>query len=211
MTEKNEEGAAAPRRPYLALNDFGDVIDRRVKTLSLGYVNNRTTAVAALARLRHAYGKPIGADPTILGWTVQGLPERSADPEIGPSSDERAAHTAMTLYAIHQQSNRTTSVHRRGDGFGYATAQLLRKTRNTDGVLRRFSALGTAREWDELLAHARGLIRLFRAEGIALDYAAFAQDLVALQVEATAAQVRLRWGRDFHRNAPTLSPQNSPD
>lgn len=210
MTE-HTEATTPPRRPYLPLNDFGAVVDRHVKALGHGYVNDRATEVAALAQLRQAYGKPIGMNPTILSWTVQDLPDRGTDPDSGPSAEERAAHTAVTLYAIHQQSHRNASIHQRGDGFGYAAAQLVRRTSNVDGVLRRFRALGTASDWSEVITHARGLIQLFRAEGIALDYAAFAQDLVALQNEATSAQVRLRWGRDFHRNAPAIAsktPQN---
>lgn len=210
MTENSTE-TPPDRRYYAPLNDFGEVIDRRVKALAHGYLNDRSREVAALARLRQAYGKAIGMNPVILAWTVQELPTRGADPAGGPSPEELAAHTAVTLFAIHQQSNRETSMHRRGDGFGYATAQLVRKTTNTEGVVRRFSALGTANHWDEVLTHARGLIQLFRAERVALDYAAFAQDLVGLQHEAARAQVRLRWGRDFHRNAPASASKPDQD
>ncbi len=68
--------------------------------------------------------------------------------------------------------------------------------------------MGTASDWDELVRHARGLVQMMRSAtpAIALDYGALADQLIALHNPERAADVRLRWGRDFYR---VLRPSKS--
>lgn len=119
---------------------------------------------------------------------------------------ERAAHVTMTLYAIHQQANQETCVHRLRAGFGLACA-LLKADPHTGakGVDRRFAAIQTSSSWVETATHARGLVQLMRAAAspISFDYAQFAQDLINLRDPDRANVVRLRWGRDFVRAFPS--------
>ena len=65
---------------------LGQWINRQIKALMhggtagngmqlKGYMHDDPRAVAALARLRHGLGKPIGTLPQSLEWTIVGLPE----------------------------------------------------------------------------------------------------------------------------------------
>ena len=122
-----------------------------------------------------------------------------------------AAFAAITLYAVHQQSRRETSLHRDGYSFG-RSARLLAKHSNTrEAVRARFAAVGTATSWDETLHHARGLVQQFRQYSIPLDYGQFARDLFDLQQPTTADRVRLRWGRDFFRARHVEDDDTTPD
>ena len=185
--------------PPQHVGPVGDYVRRQVAHLSGGYLANTSASVAALARLRHALGKPVGAVPEALWWTIAGLPESVDAPSHGPSNEELAAHTAITLFAVHQQSIRDRRMNTVNRSLGAAVGLLYRASDNKEGVRRRFQALSTASNWDEMVRHARGLIRMLNGARIPLDYGILAADLLELQSVETVDDVRMRWGRDFYR------------
>ncbi|GAA3940125.1 type I-E CRISPR-associated protein Cse2/CasB [Pseudoclavibacter caeni] len=207
MTEPHTERAPQPE-----LRAFPKYIDTRVKALvygnpellrGAGYLRNGSQATATLARLRHNVGKPLGADPDILAWTIADLPQSRPTDADQPTDRELASHTALTLFALHQQSNHDSSAHRLGTSFGRACAFLRVGTPNTKGIDRRFTAVQTSTDWEETVRHARGLVQLLKAGRQPFDYAHFAEDLVTLRDPDRATGVRLRWGRDFVRPVKT--------
>lgn len=205
VSEQNSSRAAwAP-----PLGRVGTIVDERIDRLQRDALKNRSAAVAALARLRRAVGKPPGSLGDILEYTL--APE-FVDPHAGDTAtpQEIAAHVSMTLYAVHQQSQ-PVWMHRRGYGLGRSIRQLRRDTglgepgSPPDAVLRRFHALGTADSLEELVHHARGMVQLLRGQQIPLDYGVFADQLVRWQEGGGPAKVRLVWGRDFYRPPTTTT------
>lgn len=199
-----------------ALTDFGKWVDSRVRLLSTGgkipsgiretgYVQGGAYATAAIAKLKRCAGHDIGADPDIFEWTLAGLPEQDNEYKQGvvglPTSRELAAHTAITLFALHQQSIHEMSVHTQADvSLGGAVARLLFDNPNAAGISSRFNRVQTAGSWQELVHHARGLIALMKRDRVVLNYGLFAQDLVQLHAgRISANNVRMRWGRDALR------------
>ena len=176
-------------------------VTTRVVQLQVGYLANLSSAVAALARLRRGVGSAFGSDLELLGLALAGAEESLFDDIRGlpdePTADEQAAYTAITLYALHQQSRRDASMHRRGYSLGRST-RLLGRSVHAGAVQDRFAALGTATTWDETAHHARGLIQQFRQHRIPLDYGRLARDLFELRGRY-ADTVRMSWGRDFYR------------
>ena len=181
---------------------LGQWINRQIKALMhggtagngmqlKGYMHDDPRAVAALARLRHGLGKPIGALPQLLEWTIVGLPEpEQAQHDNGePTVEEWAAYTTLTLYALHQRSLHTEPMHKPGTGFGTAIGML---------------ASGNPK----IVHHARGLIQLLHAQHLPFDYASFAEDLVDLNNPYRRDRIRLQWGRDYFG---ALRRQSSPD
>lgn len=186
---------------------LGELIDERIRGLQQRYLNNVSSAVSDLAALRRASSSPPGADPRVWELTLAGLGTPAGAPD-DPTAEERAAHAALGLYAIHQQS-RVRPMHVPGRGLGRACFELGRKTAAEAAVRRRFQALGTAATFPEAMHHARGLIRQLRSADVPLDYAQFADDLVALQSPSGAQRVRLQWGRDYHRTRPADNDRTS--
>lgn len=186
-------------------------VSRRLDALQRGYLENTSSAVAALAKLRRGVGKQPGDLIELAEWTAPGLfiVDYDSD-EVTP--EEQSAHAAMTLYALHQQSHRNEGMHRSGRSFGAAARELRLKLgeRGEAGVLRRFNAIGTATDSTELMRHARGLIQQFRTNDIWMDYALFADDLLKLMNPATAADVRNRWGRHFYRPQRNSATETQP-
>lgn len=175
--------------------------EERVRTLLNGYRSNRGSAVADLARLRRGVGRRAGEDFELTGLALSGpsidLVEPSRWLPDEPQPEEHAVFAAVTLFALHQQSRRDASMHYLGYSMG-RSARLLSRQLQQESVRRRFTALGTATDWDESIHHARGLIQQLRQHTLPLDYGRFARDLFNLRI-GNGEGVRMRWGRDFYR------------
>jgi len=174
------------------------LVGSRAARLQREYRADLASAVATLAILRRSVGQEPGYDARLIPLTIEGIYPQAGSLPDEPLPAEKAAHAAMTLFALHQQSRRERSMHERGYSFG-RSARLLGRHTDRDGVRRRYNALTTAESWDEILHHARGLVQQFRAASIPLDYGRFARDLYWLQQPDHAKRVWLAWGRDYYR------------
>lgn len=190
--------APAPAAGFDATGTLSAYVARKVTRLQELYLAGVPSASASLARLRRAVHRAPGDDPAVWAEIFEGFPTALLGRGDTPSRFEKAAHAALTLYAIHQQSQ-SRPMHRTGIGIGAATRTLGAQSNSEQAVLRRFQMLGTATSFEETLHHARGLITQFRAAGIALDYGRLATDLADIQNEPRARRVRLAWGRDYYR------------
>ncbi|RKT54137.1 type I-E CRISPR-associated protein Cse2/CasB [Saccharothrix australiensis] len=196
------------RQRWATLTPVGVEVHALIQPLQEGVLADRAAAVAALARLRRGVGKPAGSVQEILQYTVS---DAFAGPDAGdePTPAETAAHVALTLYSLHQQS-RNNRMHQRGFGLGRSLRMLHPTEFDTTipPVLRRFQTLGSSQSLEELVHHLRGAVQLLRPAEIPLDYAALADDLLWWQRRGGASRVRLRWGREFFR---TPRPADSAD
>lgn len=176
-----------------------------------------SAAVQTLATLRRASGSTATADPRVWAVVLKEIPERLMGAPGGrltePTSAERAVFTALTTYAVHQQSQRQ-GMHQPGVGLGVATRLLAgQRSRDAgrldDGTIERMHKVSLA-QTPELRAQAlRSLVTLMRSaeRPVALDYGRLAQDLFWLQNPRHAHRVHLAWGRDLHRRSRDEPPQ----
>ncbi|OUZ08648.1 type I-E CRISPR-associated protein Cse2/CasB [Aeromicrobium sp. PE09-221] len=171
------------------------------RVLAQDYQKNTARAVADLAILRRGLGKRPGDDLASWGIILRAAGHTLNEHTESPTRREWAAHTALTLFAYHQQSERSRPMHRESVSIGSACRALIKASGESseEPIRRRFHALGTSTSIAELSHHARSIVGLLRAEDIAMDYARFTRDLISWQYPDAAANVRLRWGRDFYR------------
>ncbi|KFI61975.1 type I-E CRISPR-associated protein Cse2/CasB [Bifidobacterium cuniculi] len=196
------------------LTPFGAWVSYTVRTLAHGdsadtsivggYLGDSPTAVAAIAKLSHNVGHAIGSDPDIFYWTVPDVDDTAIYPHGAPVSseptrEELAAHAAITLYAMHQQSNHEMPMHTDAPiSIGRAVGAMAFGNINEKGIRSAFDKLQTASSWAMTVMHARHLIQLLKREDIAINYGLFAQDMVELRSSSERGnRVRLRWGRDY--------------
>lgn len=208
MSTETTTAPTAANRTETSAERLERVVAARASRLQKEYQSNVAVAVAALALLRRGINQAPGGDGRILKYTVAGVepaPELLRDE--GPTRAEIAAHAAMTLFALHQQSQRTSSMHHADYPFGRSARLLGRHSGNPNAVRARFTAVATATSWEERLHHARGLIQQLRAHSIPLNYGRFARDLYYLQFPSRADSVRLAWGRDFYRVRSADDPE----
>ena len=200
MSEKNESRTQAIR----------GYVDGKIQWL-WGLPENQRRA--ELAKLRRGIGHAPGELPELWGGLLQGMPA-SFYGTNGPSHEEWAVYLALTLYALHQQSNDTVCVSQPGCTLGRAVRRLAEQTVASgqdwteSSVLRRFNALATADSMPEVSHHLRGMIQLLRREGIPLDYPQLAEDLYQYQFVDGAPNVRLRWGRDLYASPTEKTKEN---
>ena len=201
-----QAGGAPPGKPRRARRprldkDAGLLVDRRIggtKTwegLQPRYLRNESRARGELAALRKGVSRSPGDLPEIWELTEVPPPEHAGD---APTPEEIAVHTAMTLYAVHQQS-RTEPMFRPGIGLGSAARRLIGSPDEENPSARaRFNALVTSTTVAELRHHLRGFVSLLRARGFALDHAMLADDVLRFQQPGGAKQVRLTWARQYY-------------
>ena len=178
---------------------FGGHVAVTVANLQKDYQKRRSGAVAAMARLRAAAGSPPGDRYDVLAETQ--VPEKYLEDQPGdePTRTEQAKHTALTLFALHQQSSYDQPMHVDGCSLGAAIGRLSEKVPSPEAVRRRFAALGTATTYNEAVYHLRGLIPQLRDQKIGFDYGLLADDLVTMQRSDGRERIRAQWGRDYYR------------
>lgn len=161
-----------------------------------------SAANAQLARLRRGAGSPPENHPELLWYVLKedvesGAGEfpkqyRGKGEKLTPG--EQAAYNALTLFALHQQSQ-LKSMHNPNITFATAVGQLVAAT--TPSMKVRFDALLKARTEKARLRYLRSLIALLRAHEIAFNYGRFAKDYMKLLNSQKHDSVILWWGREF--------------
>ena len=184
------------RRPSLGAT--GRLVNQRVSGkngLQSRYLHNEAQAREQMAALRGAVTREPGEVPATWALTQVRVPDDAGD---APTWEEVAVHTAMTLYAVHQQS-RTDPMFHPGKGLGHASRELIGPPdQENPSARKRFNALVTSTTITELRHHLRDLVSLLRARGITLDHAMLADDIVRFQRPGGAKAVRLVWARQYH-------------
>ena len=154
-----------------------------------------------LANLRRGVGRIPGDMPELWGDIFQELPEALLSKTGSPTKAEWAVYTALTLYALHQQS-RDISMHVERMNIGASVGMLIKDENDRERISRRFNAFASAADMQEAAYHLRGLVQMLRTSDIPTDYVVLACDLYDYQWdEESRARVRLRWGQDFYRKS----------
>lgn len=162
---------------------------------------NEAAARATLAKLRRGIGNEPGSMPELWDITLNGLDDSLSSKDGAPTRGEWAVHTALTLYALHQQGAdmHQHTMSKDENTLGTSLRKLIINEEDEKRVKRRFDAAATSDNLTEFSHHLRGLIQLLKSQAIPLDYPALAEDLYWFQFPEARDSVRLRWGRDFYR------------
>ncbi|SNT32939.1 type I-E CRISPR-associated protein Cse2/CasB [Actinacidiphila glaucinigra] len=194
----------ATSRSRPAPGPVGTLAGREIGRLQRGYLDDRSDAVAALARLRRAAGKDTASVPDL--WGLIDLDPLYGDPDLRHDAAADAVDTALALWSLHQQS-RPTGMHRPGgDELGTAVRRLMPANEIDEPIRKRFVRAGTAPTLAILATRLRDITVLLRREDLALDYALLADQLYQWQQPGGPDRIRRSWGRSFHaahRTTPT--------
>ena len=167
---------------------------------------------AALALLRHGVGRKPGDDPALWNILFEDLPEETLSRTGEATREEWAIHTALTLFALHQQGRdpMREPMNTENRSLGRAAAMLVagQGEDSRERIARRFNQAATSSDIEELAHYLREMILLLRREGIGLDYPMLAADLYQYQSFDLAPRVRLRWGQDFYRRPKAENDDN---
>lgn len=163
-----------------------------------------SAAIAELAQLRRGAGKVPTGYPHLMGMVLvlenedkedkQAFPEQCRGKGDRPNDAEIAVYTALTLFALHQQSQ-NQPMHDAKVSFGRAVGKLVGNT--TSSMKKRFDSLLTAQTENARQHYLRSLITLLRSKSIAFNYGQFAVDYMYLQNPSTRKNVLYRWNSEF--------------
>ena len=190
-------GAPPDARRARRLGRIGLLVNQRIggaHGLQKRYLDNESLGRAEVAALRKGANRAPGELPEIWELTRVEVPDGAGD---APTREEIAVHTAMTLYAVHQQS-RSECMFVPGRGLGRAAHELVGTDEENPSARARFNALVTSTTVAELRHHLRNLVSLLRSRGIALDHAMLADDIVRFQRPGGTKSVRLAWARQYY-------------
>lgn len=214
MEETKPKEARYQRR----LGEVGGLVGQRVSQLLAGLQAQRPAATADLARLRRGVGKAPGQLPDI--WELTAPPSSDVGYGDAATPAETAVHVAMTLFAVHQQSE-SQPMHVPGRSLAGAFGKLVRRHKDAVGeksLRARFDAVVTATTFASVPYHLRGLVSLLKREGLGFDYGILADDICVLARgmqpdgpqwgHTGVEEVRRRWARDFrHLDQDEISVQ----
>lgn len=196
-----------------------DYVSTRIAVLQKAYLRGNSWATKDLAQLRRSVGRAPGATPEAWSLEFDNLPQPLVGRGPVPSRGEWSVHVALTLYAVHQQSqSKPMCVSGVEHGFGCAVRQLVFARHTKDGLdaaemPHRFAAMVTAQSMGELAHYARQIVEQLRAEGISVDYPRLARELYLFQSDETRNRACLAWARGYtHIPAtPVKANQNKGD
>ena len=158
---------------------------------------------AELAELRRGVGHMPGELASVTGILLEVLPEKYFGFGNNPSYEEWAVYIALTLFAVHQQSNDIENelMHQQGESIGKAIAGLIRDENDRDRIIKKMTIILKSKDVEDLSYHLKSMIYLLRSGNIKVDYADLAQDIYKFQIREYTDSVRLKWGREFYRYA----------
>ena len=159
-----------------------------------------STSKASLAIMRRGIGRSPGEIPELWGDFLLDMPDVMLGNGREISRAEWATYIALTCFALHQQGRSGNDpMHVEGISLGKAANRLIKKEDDRERISRRFYPVAMSENMKDMSSRLRGLITLFRSEGIPLDYGKLAMDLYDYQLPEYRESVRLRWGEDFCR------------
>lgn len=170
---------------------------------------------AMLAGLRNSIGRPLSQTIEIWPFMFENLPEDFLSRGELHSKKEIAILTALQLYALYRQGNRSplrnqekTSSNNIGDSL-----RDLREGHNSVAKDRRFNALVTSETYDGLIHHLRQMVQLLKSKKTgetAIDFGKLAQDLYSFLI-GNDEKIRIKWARAYYRTHLIIEEEKKDD
>ena len=158
---------------------------------------------AKLASIRNSINKDSTANMDAMAFVFQNIPEDFLGYNKNLNDYEKAILTAVQMYALHQQA-KTDSVLKldyvegeRRQNLGDAFHSL--RGDDSKAIDRRFNAMITSSNFDELSHHLRQMIKLLKAKSDAkVDYASLADDLYWF-LKNQREGLKIKWSRSYYK------------
>lgn len=181
---------------------IGFYVEQKINKLKSDAISEKSGYKAELAELRKGVDHKPGEMVAATGILLRSIPKDFFGKGSKPSYEEWAVYIALTLFAVHQQSNDITNslMHQKGQSIGKAIASLGKEEPDRQRIINKFNILLKSKDIQELSYYLKIMVYLLRSENQTLDYVALAQDLFKYQIKGKTDEIRLRWGQDFYAN-----------
>nr|WP_072536946.1 type I-E CRISPR-associated protein Cse2/CasB [Anaerococcus mediterraneensis] len=172
----------------------------------LDNTRDRPSTKGLLANIRNSINKDSSFNMDVLAFVFEKIPEEFLGFGKDLNDYEKAILTAVQMYALHQQA-RTDSVlkldYKEGDrrqNLGDSLNSMRKNNDDDKAIDRRFNAMVTSSNFDELSHHLRQMIKLLKAKSDAkVDYASLADDLYWF-LKNQRQGIKIKWSRSYYKS-----------
>lgn len=188
---------------YKVLDYTNRIIKKLEKTLEY------SSTKANLSRLRNSIGGNFNQTVSIWEDVYSEMPEEYLSVNGKLTKEEKAVFYTLQLYALHQQGmDNSVNLEIKdkeymniGDSFRKLRDIIRMENQDTKSLDRRFNAMITSSDIDELTTHLRHLIGILKRNNtIKIDYPRLSEDLFWYQIgESQKERISLDWGRNYYK------------
>ena len=158
---------------------------------------------AMLANIRNSINKDSSVNIDALALVFRNIPEEFLGYNKNLNDYEKAILTAVQMYALHQQAKVESVLNldykegERRQNIGDALSSL--RSDDSKAIDRRFNAMITSSNFEELSHHLRQMIKLLKAKSDAkVDYASLADDLYWF-LKNQREGLKIKWSRSYYK------------
>ena len=175
-----------------------------------------TRAGSDMAKIRRGMGRAAGDVPEMWPYYQVVIPDHAAAAGTRRTPELDAEHAALTLFAVHQQSQ-STPMHKDKEHIGTALLKLRGSKQfaaNPQALDERVNAAATASSVTELVHHLKGLVTLLRGQQLPFDYTLLVHDLADWRWASSRTRIRRQWGAHYfawNRADDEDNPEPEPD
>ena len=160
---------------------------------------------AIFANIRNSINKDSSVNMDALAFVFQNIPEEFLGYNKNLNDYEKAILTAVQMYTLHQQAKIESVLkldYEEGEkrqNLGDALKTARDKEDDTKALDRRFNAMITSSNFEELSHHLRQMIKLLKAKSDAkVDYASLADDLYWF-LKNQREGLKIKWSRSYYK------------
>lgn len=160
---------------------------------------------AMLANIRNSINKDSSVNIDALALVFRNIPEEFLGYNKNLNDYEKAILTAVQMYALHQQAKIESVLkldYEEGEkrqNLGDALKTIRDREDDTKAIDRRFNAMITSSNFEELSHHLRQMIKLLKAKSDAkVDYASLADDLYWF-LKNQREGLKIKWSRSYYK------------
>lgn len=172
----------------------------------LDNTRDRPSTKAIFANIRNSINKDSAFNLNALAFVFHEIPEEFLGFNKNLNDYEKAILTAVQMYALHQQANTNTVLkldYKEGESRQNLGDSLNSMRKNNDedkSIDRRFNAMITSSNFEELSHHLRQMIKLLKAKSDAkVDYASLANDLYWF-LKNRREGLKIKWSRSYYKS-----------
>ena len=158
---------------------------------------------AIFANIRNSINKDSSVNMDALAFVFQNIPEEFLGYNKNLNDYEKAILTAVQMYALHQQAKVESVLNldykegERRQNIGDALSSL--RSDDSKAIDRRFNAMITSSNFEELSHHLRQMIKLLKAKSDAkVDYASLADNLYWF-LKNQREGLKIKWSRSYYK------------
>lgn len=184
------------------LNVYGETA-RILRKLDNTRENPSTKAI--FANIRNSINKDSSVNMDALAFVFRNIPEEFLGYNKNLNDYEKAILTAVQMYALHQQAKVESVLkvdYEEGEkrpNLGTVLSTL--RGEDSKAIDRRFNAMITSSNFEELSHHLRQMIKLLKAKSDAkVDYASLADDLYWF-LKNQREGLKIKWSRSYYKSS----------